>query len=231
MANREEKKARARAERLERQKAVQAAEARRRLIGRALGGLLLVAAVAAVVVVIANLGGGSEETKPSSLGQAGRAVIIPAADPALVGDLPAAAEAANCEVLTNEDEGQDHSDGPYTYTANPATSGPHNIVPAEDGAYAEPPSTEQLLHSLEHGRVVIQFAPSAPQSARSKLQSLFDEDPYHLILTENATDMPYAVAATAWNQAIGCKRMSNPVLDAVRAFRETYRDQGPENVP
>jgi hypothetical protein len=66
---------------------------------------------------------------------------------------------------------------------------------------------------------------------RDQLQALFDEDPYHMILAPNNTDMPYEVAATAWNQVIGCPEMNDSVFDAFRAFREQYRDQGPEFVP
>ena len=44
-------------------------------------------------------------------------------------------------------------------------------------------------------------------------------------------DMPYEVAATAWTQLIGCKKYEGAAtLDAIRAFRDTYRGQGPEAV-
>jgi hypothetical protein len=44
-------------------------------------------------------------------------------------------------------------------------------------------------------------------------------------------EMPYAVAATAWTQLLGCDRYEGAAtLDAVRAFRDTYRGQGPEDV-
>jgi hypothetical protein len=43
--------------------------------------------------------------------------------------------------------------------------------------------------------------------------------------------MPYAVAATAWGQLLGCKTMTPKVYDALRTFRERYIDKGPEQVP
>ena len=43
--------------------------------------------------------------------------------------------------------------------------------------------------------------------------------------------MPYAVAATAWDHVLGCPMMNERVFDAVRAFRNTYVDKGPETVP
>ena len=54
---------------------------------------------------------------------------------------------------------------------------------------------------------------------------------YHLLLYENSTDMPFAVAATAWDHLLGCPAMNDRVFDAIRAFTATYVDQGPEIVP
>ena len=45
-------------------------------------------------------------------------------------------------------------------------------------------------------------------------------------------EMPYDVAATAWTQMIGCPTYDGQAtIDALRAFRDTYRGQGPEPVP
>jgi hypothetical protein len=40
--------------------------------------------------------------------------------------------------------------------------------------------------------------------------------------------MPWQVAAAAWDHYLGCKAYNPKVLDAIRAFRDTYRDRGPE---
>ena len=58
-----------------------------------------------------------------------------------------------------------------------------------------------------------------------------NEDGYHMLLFENSTKMPFAVAATAWDHQLGCKTMNPKVFDALRAFREAYIDKGPEVVP
>ena len=54
---------------------------------------------------------------------------------------------------------------------------------------------------------------------------------YHLLLFENGTNMPFAVAATAWDHQLGCPTMNPKVFDAIRAFRDEYIDKGPEKVP
>jgi hypothetical protein len=87
------------------------------------------------------------------------------------------------------------------------------------------------VHALEHGRIIIQFAPDAAEETQAGLLALFEESPRHVIWVPNETDMPYEVAATAWDHLIGCGEMNDRVYDAIRAFRNEYRDKGPEDVP
>jgi hypothetical protein len=47
----------------------------------------------------------------------------------------------------------------------------------------------------------------------------------------NNTNMPFQVAAVAWTRYLGCRRMNDKVFDAIRAFRDQYVDQAPEQVP
>lgn len=56
-----------------------------------------------------------------------------------VGDLPAAAAAAGCELVGARAEGAGHDDREFTiagYRTNPPTSGDHNPSWYEDGIYA-----------------------------------------------------------------------------------------------
>ena len=43
--------------------------------------------------------------------------------------------------------------------------------------------------------------------------------------------MQFAVAATAWDQRLGCPTMNDQLFDALRAFRAEYIDKGPEVLP
>jgi hypothetical protein len=52
-----------------------------------------------------------------------------------------------------------------------------------------------------------------------------------MLLFENTTNMPYAVAATAWTHSLTCPEMNDKAFDAIRAFRAKYIDKGPEKVP
>ena len=51
-----------------------------------------------------------------------------------------------------------------------------------------------------------------------------------MLLFENTTGMPSAVAATAWGHSLTCPEMNDKVFDAIRTFRARYIDKGPETV-
>jgi len=148
-------------------------------------------------------------------------------------DLEQAAKAAGCELrLDLPDEGNTHiprSKTP-TYKTNPPTSGDHDATPLADGAYLDAPQERFFVHSMEHGRVVIQYQSSLPEDDQLALKGLFEEDPDGMILLQNP-DMPYAVAATAWTNGLGCDSYSPEAIDAIRAFRDEFRGKGPEDIP
>jgi hypothetical protein len=156
-------------------------------------------------------------------------------------DLAAAAKAAGCDLREDlPDEGNDHvpDNEPVDYKTNPPTSGNHNQVPIADGAYVTPlnmdtarvPNVRNYVHSLEHGRVEIQYSQELPEPEQLAIKGVFDEEPAGMLLFPN-NEMPYAVAATAWTALLGCPDYSPAALDALRDFRDKYRGNGPEAVP
>jgi hypothetical protein len=148
------------------------------------------------------------------------------------GDLEVAAEEAGCELRVDlPDEGNTHTEDEVEYETNPPTSGDHNPEQQADGAYAEPIRDEYVVHSLEHGRIEIQYSPDLPEEDQLALKGVFDEDPFGMLMFPNP-DMPYEVAATAWTQLLGCDSYEGQAtLDAIRDFRDTFRGRGPEPVP
>lgn len=126
-----------------------------------------------------------------------------------------------------------HTHERVEYASNPPTSGRHAYDWAADGNYAgvEPPRTEQLVHAQEHGRIVIQYRPRLAAEQVAQLERLYEEKPYHVILVENRTDMPCDLAVAAWEHVMRCRRLTPEALDAIRAFRDPYVDQGPERIP
>lgn len=231
MASRKEEKEALREERLAREREAASGERRRRMLGYGVGAAIAVAALVAIVLVA--LAPGAQESSSNSSGQQADwpEGSAPPATP-LSRDLPGAAKAAGCTVASPKNEGSTHVSTPVRYKANPPTSGNHNPEAAADGAYlAAPGKVENLIHDLEHGRIHMQFRPNAPDRVKGNLKALFDEDPYHMLLTPNVTKMTYEVAATTWGHSLTCPGENPKVYDAIRAFTRAYRDRGPEYVP
>jgi hypothetical protein len=235
MSSRREEKEKRKAERLAREQQEQEQARRRRMYSIVVGGLLGVAAIAAVVVAVLAGGGdagGNGGDVPSGADSYDGAVDPPAQT---VTELEPAARAADCVLRNPVIEGSTHvdPDQDVEYKTNPPTSGNHDPQPAGDGVYGRPfnaRDTKHFVHTLEHGRIEVQYDPSLGARRIDQLGGLFNEDPYHMVLFPNRR-MPYQVAASAWGHLIGCERITDATFDALRAFRDRYRDQGPEQVP
>lgn len=230
MASRKEQKEALREQRIATERAAATAERRRRTISYGLGGLLALAVVAFAGLLLSGAGQG---TGTGQGGRGDRAMSeFPdgSVPPVRTADLGAAATAAGCTVRELPSEGADHVSRPVRYRSRPPHSGNHDQTSAEDLAYTEAPRVETLVHSLEHGRVIVWFSPVLAPEAEGALKALFDEDPYHIVLAPNR-DMDAQVAASAWTNVLACERMTPAGFDALRAFRARFRDRGPEFVP
>jgi hypothetical protein len=164
-----------------------------------------------------------------------RAGIVPAA--AKETDLQVAAQKAGCELrLKLPDEGATHlpkGSQPPDYKTSPPTSGNHVEPPYQqaDGAYSEPPEQVNVVHSLEHGRLAIQYSPDLPEQGQLELKGLYDTMYGAALLFPNG-DMVYEVAATTWTNLLACREYKGAAtLDAIRAFgKETWGKYGGEPV-
>jgi hypothetical protein len=237
MARRKGEKEALRRERERRAAEARAAERRKRLVGYGGGGLLAIVAIV-LIVLLAGGGGGAE-------GQGGGDVFPEGGEVAeqTEFDLETSAEAAQCELISKRGSGvADHTtslDENVEYEENPPTNGRHYFEPAEDGLYYEAPTDEQLVHNLEHGRVVLWVKPSLPRDVRETISALFQEDEYQMVVVPRRNMKP-ALAATAWNrdpdpggtgQTLSCPEWNDQVPDAIRTFRDEHRSNGPEPVP
>ena len=237
MASRQEEKEQRRKERIEREEAERKASARRKRLQYVFGGLLAVAAVGGIIAVLALgvVGGDDGEAgSPSGPSDAASSVELPAQK---TGDLKAAAEAAGCTLDNPEIEGSTHEDKDFKasdYKTNPPTSGNHDPTWYEDGIYnaGDTPKLGMLVHTLEHGRIDVQYKEGTSPDDVAKLEAFLGEtDGYHMMLFQNATGMDAAVAATAWGHSLNCSKLDDTTWDALRTFRTTYIDKGPESVP
>jgi hypothetical protein len=152
-----------------------------------------------------------------------------------VADLAAAAKQAGCVLrLKLKDEGHNHipAGSPTPdYKTNPPTSGNHVEPPYQqaDGAYRDMPAAIDFVHSLEHGRLEIQYSPELPEKDQLALKGLYDTMYGATLLFPNDS-MPFAVAATTWTNLLGCPQYKGAItLDAIRAFgKATWGKYGGE---
>lgn len=252
MSNREERE-RLRQQRLAQQGKQGSADRRRLVLGYVLAGILAAAVLAGLVVVITS--GGNDDSVPGADNIPENAHVQVevgvfkdlkfddregTAPPALqFGDLEESAQQAGCEAMLDlPDEGSNHlQDEKYDdYKTNPPTSGDHfasteaGSGATADGAYLTKPPEARLVHAMEHGRVEIRYSPDLPEEDQLALKGVFDDDPDGMILTPDP-DLDGEVAVSAWTNAVSCETYDPLFLDVVRNFRDTYRGNGPENVP
>lgn len=240
MASRKEQKEQLRREREEREAEQKSAQRRKQLVGYGVGGVAVAAIIVVAVVVLTGGSGGGGADKGDS------GAVLPSGGSVpdqKVTDLPEAAKAAGCTLTNSKGKSREHTDSldvPIKYDSNPPTEGKHFVQPAEDGAYSDPPDKRELVHTLEHGRIVIWFKKNLAKDNRAGLKALFDDDSYQMVLTPDPGGMPYQVAASAWSREptpngtghlLACKTMNDKTYDALRAFRDEHRGNGPEAIP
>lgn len=238
MSHRREQKERLRQEREERERQARAAAQRKKMVGYGAGALLVLVAV--IVVAVLALGGGS-----SGGTDAKAAEVFPdggSFPKQTVFDVKPAAAAAGCRLSTVKATSREHTTSlsdRVKYSTNPPTSGKHYQIPAQDGIYGDAPQDEELVHAQEHGRVIFWVKPSAPKDVRANIRALVEDDPYQMFLVPREK-MPYVVAATAWDadpapngtgELMTCTKVDDKTYDALAAFRDDHRSQGPEPIP
>jgi len=134
-------------------------------------------------------------------------------------------------VISPPDEGRDHiwPDHPVEYKTMPPTSGPHFPDPTAPGFYTTRPAFGYLVHSLEHGSVVIYYdpgklSPEIEKSLRGFVTA--NSDPEVGIVAVPDADFKYALILTAWDKMLKLDKYDPQV---VTAFLAEYLGRGPEN--
>lgn len=124
-------------------------------------------------------------------------------------------------------EGSGHVPSP-SYAVDPPAGGDHLADAARAGAFtaARAPADGLLVHSLEHGYVVLWYGPGATASDVDALLTVQRDNPDDVILVERPS-LPVRVAATAWEQRLLCPGVEP---DALSAFVERFVGKGPEKV-
>jgi Protein of unknown function (DUF3105) len=238
VSHRREQKEALRREREERERQARATEQRKKLVGYGAGGVLALAAIIVLVLLATGGDGGGGDAQAAEVFPDGGSF-----PEQTTFEVAPAAKAAGCELKSAKGSGvATHTtslDERVKYKTNPPTAGRHYEIPAQDGIYGDPPQDEELVHGMEHGRVIFWVKPSLPKDQRADIRALVDDDPYQMFLVPRK-NMPAAVAATAWNadpppggtgRLLLCDEVNDKTYDALAAFRDEHRSQGPEPIP
>lgn len=131
------------------------------------------------------------------------------------------------------DEGNAHvPQGTHVdYGTRPPTSGKHYPQPTPAGFYTRPQPAGNLVHSLEHGAVVIYYDPSAlTPAANASLHAFVDAHGDRwasvIVVPNPSADPGSPYVLTAWRTMLG---LDGYRPATVRAFLAEYLGRGPEH--
>jgi len=127
----------------------------------------------------------------------------------------------------------------FKYNTFPPTTGPHNPTPAIYDFYSDPVEQSRLVHSLEHGSVVVQYGAQIPESTVAEIRDWYLGDPDGIIVAPLPAlkDKLVLEAWTSPDAAPGqdpgpgegivasCPGFDEKVFDT---FTDTYGFRGPE---
>jgi uncharacterized protein DUF3105 len=135
-------------------------------------------------------------------------------------------------------EDRAHGEAPLSrYPSIPPASGPHASIPLPAGSYRIPPQVGRVLHSMEHGAVVIWFDPSVASSKvlQEIVAYLGPSGPgrgLHVIIAPfdypaegDSGILPSGIvmAMVAWHRLQSCTRLGPDAIDGVIDFVRNYR--------
>lgn len=113
-----------------------------------------------------------------------------------------------------------------TYPTATPTSGTHSVNSPSCGVLSVQLPTELAIHTLEHGGVVIWYAPDIGGGTVAGLADIVNRFDDRVILSPNA-GVEEGVVVTSWRHL----KAYDGADPEIEEFIDIYRFRGPENVP
>ncbi len=114
------------------------------------------------------------------------------------------------------------------YSTNPPTSGNHYANPQATGIYDKPVPDGNLVHSLEHGAVILWYKSDIPATQSAQLKSIFNNVPVSKKIMVPRDNLDVPVALTSWGRLLKLQTIDE---NQIKTFMETNEDRGPEKAP
>ena len=137
--------------------------------------------------------------------------------------------AALSRVITQPNDGRGHvAPGErVSYRSDLPTSGAHDPTWIKPGVYDSPQSPEMLVHSLEHGLIVIYYDhPASEVLDTLKAWARLYPAAWSGVVMTPKPGLQSTIVLTAWTKVL---RLQTFDPDAAAAFVDAYRGRGPEN--
>lgn len=114
------------------------------------------------------------------------------------------------------------------YNSNPPTSGPHTGNDVAGGGIKDTPVADEIVvHSLEHGAVVLWYSDDVGQEDLEKLKKIFNEAVGKKIMIPRK-NMDKPIALTSWSYRLLLETVDE---EKIKEFIETNNDRAPEKAP
>lgn len=131
------------------------------------------------------------------------------------------------------DQGRQHVSQPewekFSYNSNPPTSGSHDKVWTKAKIYDESQGDGHVVHSLEHGYIVISYNCDKNlqecQDLKNQLSDLAKEKRVWKLIIVPRPNLDARIALTAWGRI---DKMNVFDKQRIAAFIDAFRDKGPE---
>lgn len=131
------------------------------------------------------------------------------------------------------------------YNSNPPSSGNHYANPELAGIYDNPPPDGNLVHSLEHGAVILWYKPlispnqqieatASPKMTElssqniEQLKQIYDSTSVGKKIMVPRSNLDAPLALSSWGRVLKLDKIDP---GQIKAFLETNEDRGPEKAP
>ena len=110
------------------------------------------------------------------------------------------------------------------YNSNPPTSGPHYEEWEKSGIYDQPLQDEKLVHSLEHGYVVISYHCDPPATSKQSRGFILDafahQDPNETTPSgDKKKEATVSANLSRWKQDVSCQELVSKLEELAKEMR------------